>query len=228
MSAYEQEDYLALSGIQHFAFCPRQWALIHIECLWADNLLTTEGELMHVRAHDPMFDEKRGDRLIVRAMPVASATLGIRGVCDVVEFLRDENGVPVIGRKGRWRPVPVEYKHGDGAHIHADEMQLCAQAMCLEEMLCCDIPAGSLFYAAAKRRERVELTDALRAAVRDMLAQMHGLYARGYTPRVKKRPGCRACSLRDACLPGLEKARSAADYIQSALEACECKGEEAP
>ncbi|HOG00280.1 MAG: PD-(D/E)XK nuclease superfamily protein [Firmicutes bacterium ADurb.Bin248] len=220
MSAYPEDEYLALSGIQHFAFCPRQWALGHIECLWVGNLLTAEGDLLHERVHDPTFDEKRGDRLIVRAMPVASATLGIRGVCDVVEFLCDENGVPVTGRKGRWRPVPVEYKHGDNSSVHADSMQLCAQAMCLEEMLCCDIPEAYLYYAAVKRRERVELTPELRAAVRDALAEMHRLYARGHTPRVKKRPGCRSCAMREVCLPGLEKARSAVEYIRGAIDAC--------
>lgn len=225
MSAYQEEEHLALSGLQHFAFCPRQWALIHIECLWADNLLTAEGELQHTRAHDPAFDEKRGDRLTIRAMPIASATLGIRGVCDIVEFWNDADGVPIHGRKGKWKPIPVEYKHGSGAASHADRLQLCAQAMCLEEMLCCNIPQGHLYYAAVKRRERVDLTEELRACVWEALREMHRLYERGYTPKVKKRPGCRSCSLREVCLPALAKTRSAEEYIKSALDACR---EEAP
>ncbi len=218
MSTYPEEDYLALSGIQHFAFCPRQWALIHIECQWDDNLRTVEGELQHVRAHDPTFDEKRGDRLIVRALPVASAVLGIRGTCDIVEFNRNENGVCLIGRKGKWQPCPVEYKHGDGCALHADTLQLCAQAMCLEEMLCCRVPEGYLYYAAVRRRERVELTSELRGKVKMTYQEMHRLYDRGYTPIVKKRSGCRSCSLKEICLPELERARSASDYIKSVLE----------
>ncbi len=162
MSTYPEEEYLALSGIQHFVFCSRQWALIHIECQWQDNLQTAEGELQHERAHDPTFDEKRGDRLIVRAMPVASATLGIRGVCDVVEFYQDEGGVRLIGRKGTWRPCPIEYKHGDGHAQNADMLQLCAQALCLEEMLCCSIGEGFLYYAAVRKRVQVSFTNELR------------------------------------------------------------------
>lgn len=219
MSAYPEEDYLALSGIQHFTFCPRQWALIHIECQWEDNLQTAEGELQHERAHDPAFDEKRGDRLTVRAMPVASATLGIRGACDIVEFNRDENGVRLTGRKGKWLPCPVEYKHGDGAASHADALQLCAQAMCLEEMLCCRIPEGYLYYAAVRRRERVALTDELRAQVQAAFLEMRRLYDRGHTPKVKKRPGCRSCSMKEICLPELERTRSASGYIKSILDA---------
>lgn len=218
MGAFDEETVLALSGLQHFAFCPRQWALIHIECLWADNLLTVEGELQHARAHDSAFDEKRGDRLIIRGMPVASPTLKIRGVCDIVEFWNDPTGVPLAGRAGTWRAAPVEYKHGDGYASLADRLQLCAQAMCLEHMLCCDIPEGYIYYAAVKRRERAEFDEELRAQVREALCQMHRLYERGHTPRVKKRPGCRSCSMRDVCLPGLEKTRPAAEYIRGALE----------
>lgn len=225
MSAYPEEEYLALSGIQHFVFCPRQWALIHIECQWQDNVRTAEGELQHERAHDPAADEKRGDRLIVRAMPVASATLGIRGICDVVEFRQDEKGVRLAGRKGKWTPCPVEYKHGDGAASEADALQLCAQAMCLEEMLCCEIAEGHLYYAAVRRRERVELTRELREKAAAAFMEMRRLYDRGYTPKVKKRPGCRSCSLKEVCLPELERTRSASGYIRSALDAC---GKEEP
>lgn len=221
MSAYPEEEYLALSGIQHFTFCPRQWALIHIERQWEDNLQTVEGELQHERAHDPAFDEKRGDRLIIRAMPVASATLGVRGVCDIVEFSRDEEGVRLTGRKGKWRPCPVEYKHGNGAASHADSLQLCGQAVCLEEMLCCRISEGYVYYAAVRKRERIELTQELRGQLQAALLEMHRLYDRGYTPKVKKRPGCRSCSMKDICLPGLERTRPASAYIKSVIDADE-------
>lgn len=178
--------------------------------------------MLHKRAHDPMADEKRGDRILSHGMPVFSATLGIRGFCDVVEFVRNESGISIMGREGKWLPVPVEYKHGDGDAKEADELQLCAQAMCLETMLCCDISEGYLYYAEVRRRTKIPLTPVLRARVETMFEEMHRLYARGYTPRVKKRPGCKSCSLREICMPCLEKTRAASAYISDAL----CQAEE--
>lgn len=142
-----------LSGLQHFSFCPRQWALIHIEGLWAENLRTVEGELLHTKTHDPGARESRGDTLILRGLRVFSAALGLSGACDVVEFRQNPCGVPLAGREGRWQPFPVEYKRGKPKAHRADEIQLCAQAVCLEEMLCCAIPAGALFYGETRRRQ---------------------------------------------------------------------------
>ncbi len=177
--------------------------------------------MQHRRAHDPSADEKRGDRIITHAMPVLSARLGVRGVCDVVEFLRSDDGVPIAGREGRWLPVPVEYKHGDGDAKEADSLQLLAQAMCLEDMLCCKIEAGFLYYAETRRRTRVPFTGELRGQLEAALAEMHRLYARGYTPRVRKRSGCRSCSLAELCLPALERTRSAAAYIANSMRETE-------
>ena len=132
-----EDEYLLISGIQHFAFCRRQWALIHIESQWTDNLYTVSGDLMHTRAHDQSLTEKRGDVIIARDMSVFSRTLKIRGKCDVVEFLRDGDGVSLFGRDGLWVPCPVEYKRGKPKSHDADRLQLCAQAICLEEMLLC-------------------------------------------------------------------------------------------
>lgn len=218
---YREEDFLAISGLQHFSFCPRQWALIHIEQQWSENRLTAEGEVQHKRAHDPNADEKRGDRILSHAMPVSSAALGVRGVCDVVEFTRNESGVAITGREGKWIPAPVEYKHGDGDAKEADELQLCCQAMCLEGMLCCEIADGFLYYAEIHRRIQVVLTAELRQRVLRMLEEMHRLYARGYTPRVKRRPGCRSCSLSEICLPALERTRTASTYVRNILEETE-------
>ena len=215
------EDFLAISGIQHFCFCPRQWALIHIEQQWDENRLTAEGEVLHQRAHDPAADEKRGDRILTHGMPVWSAALGVRGVCDVVEFLQRDQGVSIMGRADKWLPVPVEYKHGNGDAKEADELQLCAQAMCLESMLCCAVPEAFLYYAEVRRRTRVLLTEELRNRVRSMFDEMHRLYARGYTPNVKKRPGCKSCSLREMCLPELEKMVTASAYIAKVLRETE-------
>lgn len=215
---YSEDDYLQLSGIQHFSFCRRQWALIHLEQQWAENLRTVEGDLLHERAHDGGFSEKRGNVLAVRGLRVHAPCLGVSGSCDVVEFTADESGVPLAGREGRWRPYPVEYKRGASKQTDADRLQLCCQAMCLEEMLCCEIPEGALFYGETRRRERVELSCELRDEVRAMLMEMHDYQKRGYTPKVKTGAHCRACSLSGLCLPKLCKNPSAEAYIKSVLE----------
>lgn len=213
-----EEDFLQLSGLQHFAFCRRQWALIHLEQQWAENLRTTDGELMHARAHEAGNRERRGDLLITRGMYIHSSTLGVAGQCDVVEFHRVPNGVPLVGQEGLWQAYPIEYKRGAPKEHNADALQLCGQALCLEEMLCCEIPAGALFYGQPRRRQEIEFTAELRAQVREMLSQMHELYRRGHTPKVKPTKSCNACSLRELCLPALMKQVSAASYLRDATE----------
>ncbi len=208
---------MALSGIQHFAFCRRQWALIHLERQWADNLLTVEGDLLHRRAHDETKTESRGDTLIVRSLRVFSHRLQIQGVCDVVEFHQTPGGIPLAGKSGAFLPYPVEYKRGKPKPFSADELQLCAQAMCLEEMLLCSIPEGSLYYGEPRRRTKVALTAALREQVEDLTRQMHALAAKGRTPKAKPGKGCAACSLKDVCLPRLESTPSPAAYLRAHL-----------
>ena len=134
---YQDEDFLQLSGLQHFKFCRRQWALIHVEKQWAENYRTTDGAIMHENAHDGSFTESRGDLVITRDMRVFSRTLGVSGACDVLEFRHGETGIPLKGREGLWQPYPVEYKRGKPKEGTEDTLQLCGQAMCLEEMLCC-------------------------------------------------------------------------------------------
>ena len=211
---YPEDDWLALSGLQHYSFCKRQWALIHIEQLWSENVRTTAGSLEHQKADDYDESETRGDLLILRSLRVFSRHLGITGICDVVEFRRSPDGVKLRHREGTWNPYPVEYKHGVAKTVDADRLQLCAEAMCLEEMLACDIPEGALFYHQTRRREVVALDDPLRSEVRELLAQMHEMYARGYTPRAKRKRACNACSLKNLCLPELGKAKSAKAYIK--------------
>ncbi|HEX2985392.1 MAG TPA: CRISPR-associated protein Cas4 [Caproiciproducens sp.] len=216
---YDEEDSLNLAGIQHFAFCRRQWALIHIEQQWSENLRTTEGQIMHENAHDPFSEEKRGDLLISRGMAVFSRTLGINGVCDVVEFHASPKGITLAGREGKWLPVPVEYKRGAPKEGDADRLQLCCQAMCLEEMLLCGpIPRAYLYYGETARRIAVPLDEVLRREVRHMLAEMHDLYRRQYTPRVKPTKSCNACSLKGLCVPRLYRTGSAAEYVRKRLE----------
>ena len=215
---YDPDDCLMISGLQHFRFCRRQWALIHIEQQWAENLRTTEGALLHERAHDEQFRESRGDTIITRSLHVYSLTLGLSGQCDVVEFHRDERGVPLHGYEGTWLPYPVEYKRGHAKQDGCDELQLCAQAMCLEEMLCCEIPRGALYYREPRRRTEVDFTPALRQEVRALLEEMHALYARGSTPKVKPTKGCNACSLKGLCLPKLMRSKSVSAYLRGAME----------
>jgi CRISPR-associated exonuclease Cas4 len=226
-SEYTQDDLLPLSGIQHFLFCRRQWALIHIEQQWKENALTAEGRIMHKRADDPFFTETRNGIITARSVPVASYRLGLSGVCDVVEFTpsppaplpRGEGGVKLPNREGLYLPVPVEYKRGKEKHDHSDETQLCAQAMCLEEMLSTSISRGYLFYGETRHRVEVEFTSELRTLVQDMSAEMHNYFSRGYTPKVKTHKGCRSCSLADICLPVLnEKVIAASRYIKQNIE----------
>jgi len=214
---YDEDDYLLLSGIQHFVFCRRQWALIHIEQQWAENLRTVEGEILHDKAHDAYAKEKRNDLVISRSMPVFSKTMGVNGVCDIVELHEDPNGVRIFGREGLYRPAPVEYKRGKPKETAEDILQLTAQALCLEEMLLCDIPEGYLFYGEINHRIKVNFDDTIRKRVVDTFKEMHDVYDRRYTPKVKPGKHCRACSMADICLPKLCRNRSAADYIRVSL-----------
>ena len=228
---YTPDELLPLSGIQHFLFCRRQWALIHVEQQWQENVLTIEGKLLHKRVDDPFLTETRNGVITARALPVASYRLGFSGKCDVVEFtpLRlppnsenlggekegGESGVRLPNREGLYLPAPVEYKRGKPKREPVDEAQLCAQAMCLEEMLSVDIPQGWLFYGETRRREPVIFTPELRRLVQNMADEMHAYFRRGYTPRVRTHKGCKSCSLADLCLPALqENVMVASKYIQ--------------
>lgn len=218
MKEYNEDDFLLLSGIQHYAFCPRQWALIHIEQQWKDNYFTITGEIMHEKVHDADFVEKQKDSIITRGMPVFSRTLGVRGYCDAVEFHRSEDGITLNRYEGTYQAVPVEYKRGKPKEHDADVLQLCAQAICLEEMLLCRIPKGFLYYGETKRRLEVLIDEELRKKVRTAFRNMHELYDRNHTPKVKVSTACKSCSLGEICLPKLNKAVSVSDYIERNLK----------
>lgn len=216
---YQSDNLLPLSGIQHFVFCRRQWALIHVERQWQENYLTVDGKLMHDRVDDPFFSETRKDLIITRSMPVASYHYGLIGVCDVVEFRFAESGVQLKDKQGLYQPAPVEYKRGHHKRDRCDEAQLCAQALCLEEMLSVSIPLGYIYYGQTRHREEVSLDDELRKYVIDMINEMHTYYDHGYTPRVKPSKACNSCSLQNVCLPVLqEHIQSASKYIQTYLD----------
>lgn len=215
---YAEDDYLMLSGIQHFKFCRRQWALIHIEQQWAENVHTVIGELMHKKAHDPYLVEKRKDLLIARSLPIASRKMGISGECDVVEFHRCEDGIKLHGHRGNFSVYPVEYKKGKPKVSDEDKLQLAAQALCLEEMFSTTVPEGAIFYGETRRRELVGVTEELRSEVKQMFREMHEYYERKYTPKVKYSKACNSCSLKEICLPKIGKTVSVKTYMEQMLK----------
>jgi CRISPR-associated exonuclease Cas4 len=213
-----EDDFLPLSGLQHLLFCERQAALIHLERIWVDNALTVEGTQLHERA-DGGEDESRGDLRIVRGLPLRSARLGLAGKADVVELRRlgageagDGAAAPLPGIPGLWRAFPIEYKRGRPKSHRADEVQLCAQGICLEEMLAVEVPAGALFYGQPRRRMEVLFDDGLRQLTAAAAARLHELVERGVTPPPVREPKCDSCSLLDVCLPGAP-ASSARSYL---------------
>jgi CRISPR-associated exonuclease Cas4 len=220
-----EDALLPLSALEHYQFCPRQCALIHLERQWADNRLTVEGHHLHNRVHE-QGSESRGDLRIARGLPLRSLRLGLSGIADVVEFHRatedDPAALPLPGARGRWRPFPVEYKRGVQRHEPSFEVQLCAQALCLEEMLAVPIPAGALFYGLSRRRQDVPLDAALRAATERAAAGLHALVAAGRTPPPDPGPKCKLCSLLDLCRPDAA-GRSVSRYLSSAI--CNLKSE---
>jgi CRISPR-associated protein Cas4 len=202
---YGPDDLLPLSGIQHFYFCKRQWALIHIERQWEDNQRTAEGHILHERADDPLIKESRGDVVLSRAFPLVSHKLGLYGIADVIEYERSEKGFPIPGYAGLWRLQPVEYKRGKPKIDERDEVQLCAQVMCLEEMFNLKIDIADFYYNEIRRRIHIEITEDLRNKVSSLSDEMHNLFNQGITPTAEKSKNCKYCSLIDLCVPKLTK-----------------------
>ncbi|RMH25702.1 MAG: CRISPR-associated protein Cas4 [Planctomycetota bacterium] len=203
-------DAIPISALQHFLFCPRQCALIHLEGLWADNRLTVEGASVHRRAHDGAR-ERRPGRTTERAVPLRSDRLGLRGVADVVEF----HPGPASDTPA---PYPVEYKRGRPKRHDADRVQLCAQALCLEEMLATPVPRGALFYHSIRRREEVQFTDALRAKTEATARAVADLLQSLSTPTARREKKCDRCSLLRLCLPGATGGGvSASAYLRSMI-----------
>lgn len=218
---YSEDDMLMLSGIQHFRFCPRQWALIHIEQQWEDNMLTTEGQILHKHVDDPFYRQKCGDCIVLRSVNIASHELGLYGKSDVIELRRAEesctDSIAHPKYPGRWIPVPIEYKHGRPKRNEIDEVQLVAQAMCLEEMYSIKIAYGAFYYAETRHREEVEMTDRLRDIVRACVRQMHDIYHSGRLPKPSMGAHCKRCSMHNLCMPELVKCTTAEYYLKQNL-----------
>jgi len=209
---YSEEEFIQLSALGHIMVCERQCALIHIEMIWEDNFFTADGSLLHERVHSGK-GELRGDVYIARTVDLQSFELGVVGKADVVEFHRSEQGVKIPGRSGLWIPYPIEYKRGTNKPHRADEVQLCAQAMCLEEMLGIEVPEGALFYGRPRRRKSVFFTPELRQLTCDAAERAHRLISSGTVPPPKPGPYCRSCSLVEVCMPELVGKRSAKRFL---------------
>ena len=222
------ESPMMLSALQHYLFCPRQCALIHVEGIWNENFLTASGRQLHERV-DRRGGETRKDVHLATALRLTSARLGLTGIADMVEFHRQETScdgdgtcvaVRLSGRSGFWRPFPVEYKRGVPKSHRADEVQLCAQALCIEEMLDVSIEAGALFYGETRRRTDVVFDTGLRSLTEDIASKVHKLIRDGETPPPILSKGCKACSLFDQCRPEDVGGRgSAKRWIKNQLEA---------
>ncbi|MDD2389675.1 MAG: CRISPR-associated protein Cas4 [Desulfobacterales bacterium] len=206
---YTEDDLLPISALQHLIFCERQCALIHIEQAWAENLFTAEGRVMHEHVHAENR-ESRGRIRIEHGMPLRSLRLGLIGKADVVEFHRQADG--------SWQPFPVEYKRGKPKKDNSDKVQLCAQALCLEEMLNTEVPEGALFYGKNRRRTDVVLDDTLRKLTEETAMRLHGLIASGHTPGAVYAKKCDSCSLAGMCLPKTAgKGKSVKRYLSGVV-----------
>jgi len=211
---YDEADYIMLSALQHYQFCPRQCALIHIEQQWAENRFTAEGKVLHERA-DSNKSEWQGDVRIVRSLPLCSQHFGLTGKADVVEF------------HGDGAVYPVEYKRGKPKTDRCDEVQLCAQALCLEEMMDVDIGTGALFYGQQRRRKSVDFDAELRQLTEATIARVHKLIESGATPLADYAKKCEQCSLAAACLPkSCTASRSVRKYLAGMLRGIDEKDAE--
>ena len=200
-----EEDLVSLSALQHVLYCERQCALIHIEGIWTENRYTAEGRIVHERAHES-GSQSRGKVRIETGVDVRSAQLGVVGQADVVEFHFEQTGF--------WRPYPVEYKRGRKKPEDWDRVQLCAQAICLEEMLGLDVPQGAIYYDQPRKRELVDFTKDLRSKVSKTAMRVHEIINNGILPQAEEGKKCKNCSLAQTCLPGTGK-RSINKYLSS-------------
>jgi CRISPR-associated exonuclease Cas4 len=225
---YGEDDLLPLSGLQHLTFCERRWALVQVEGLWEENRFTAEGRVLHERAHSSEIESRPGV-LIRRTLPLRSFRLGISGQADIVQFESTSDaraGIRLPDRRGFWRPFPIEYKRNkDRSGSRAYSVQLCAQAICLEEMLGVAVPGGAVYDGTTRRRSPVEFTAELRQTVERGAARMHELYRLRLTPPPVYTKLCEKCSMLEVCQPKALTTWSSVDrYLASAL-ACDMPGD---
>lgn len=216
---YSEDELLMISGIQHFSYCKRQWALIHVENQWERNVYTVRGDIVHEKVDDPFILETRGDLIVSRSVPIISWELGFYGIADLIEFNKSETGVVIQGKEGYFNILPVEYKVGKPKESLYDEIQLCLQALCLEEMYGTKIEEGAMYYAKIRRRMKVHFDSRLRKYTTDIAAEMHKLISENVTPKENYGSKCDHCSLYNICLPKImSKRKSVSAYIRECIE----------
>ncbi|TAH64682.1 MAG: CRISPR-associated protein Cas4 [Anaerolineaceae bacterium] len=218
MRDYKEEDYLLISGIQHFVFCRRQWALIHVEQQWEENFFTMDGILLHERADDYSIRESRKDIITIRALPIKSKSLCVTGKCDVVELKLSSDGVCLPKYDNTYKVYPVEYKRGKPKDDDSDNLQLLAQAICLEEMLMTAIDKAYMFYFETRRRQEVVFTEIMRKRLYDLVTEMHYYMDKGITPKVRISKKCKTCSLNNICMPKINEEKNVSLYIQRRID----------
>lgn len=207
MKKYDQPEQLPVSAIKQYIYCKRRFALIFIDSEWESNYKIIEGNFLHEKVNDPFFSEKRKDLYRSRSVPVFSDTMNVYGVADMVEFARDDGGVKINSKNGLWRITPVEYKNGRPEKSGADNYQLCAIAMCLEEIFNVKITKGEIFYGKIKRRVEIPFTNELRLKIFDVLDDARKLLAAQVIPPKPTNQNCNLCSLGGVCMPKVFKKR---------------------
>ena len=210
---YTDDEMLMLSGIQHFMFCPRQWALIHIEQQWADNRLTSEGQILHQNVDNPFYRQKNGNVITLRSVNIASKELGLYGIADAIELIPSENSENSITHnkyEGFWKPYPIEYKRGRQKPDEIDVVQLAAQVMCLEEMYGINIPSGAIYYNEERHRVVIQIT--IKSS-----EYMHKIFKTGVIPKPEPSKSCKNCSLKDICLPKINNCNQVSTYLKKNL-----------
>lgn len=218
LKEFKEDEYLMLSGIQHFYFCKRQWCLIHLEQQWGDNEATKEGEYLHENADNPFLKESRKDTIYSRSIPVSSNKLGLSGILDVVEFKKNKNGIKLKGKEGQWQPNIIEYKRGKEKEDRRDIVQLVAEVICLEETLNVKIEESCLFYDKTKKRKKIIISEELRNEVMEISREMHKYYKLQKTVKAENSKNCSRCSLYDICIPKITKRnKNVKNYINLKL-----------
>lgn len=219
---YTDDKLLLLSGIQHFYYCKRQWMLIHVEQQWKENIHTFQGAVLHEKVDDPYIAESRGSYFISRSMPLVSYSLGLFGISDAVEFHKNKNGIYMEAKQDYFTVLPIEYKVGKPKEDHCDMVQLCAQAICLEEMLSCEIKEGALFYGKTRHRTSVELDETLRLEVINLCREMHSILENEINISPIYSDKCARCSMADLCIPKINKSYKSVDnYMKSYISEIE-------
>ena len=214
---FSDEDLLSISGLRQLAFCERRWVLVHMEMEWNENALTIEGKHMHEFIHEQGTNISSGMRM-TRGLHLRSLILGLYGVADLVEFHDQDEGTQLPGLTGCWVPYPVEYKRGRKRYDSADEVQLCAQALCLEEMLGVTVPKGAVYYGQPRRRMEIDISQDLREEVERLCSRARELYISGHSPHPRFGKHCSNCSLENICMPGIINGDKSSKYVAKLLK----------